>query len=259
MSTPEVNTSNRSGLYGELRVYQAQVTQAAASAPSSIRNAIIGGMSDVIFYLEAVTQGRAEATRILADQRYAPAEQYRQAAAVMSKAFAGSAAANKALESAAASARRQLEAALLPKAPKDASDVLILDRKQDIALLLSATGDTPASKVQAVGKQLRKALQTDDALTAYVLAGGPMRFVYAAQGMNPDAVAQEFARVLGEPIDDTDTAEGDARDPIPGALLLSSLQRGGPNTVSGLLAMANSLLYQAQQAWDSWFKMVKNG
>jgi hypothetical protein len=257
MSNGQVNTSNKSNLYGELRVAQGEILRAASSAPLSIRNDINLAVMDVIAGLEGVSQGQAEATRILSDMRYAPAEQYKQASAVMSKAFAGSAAANKALETAAASAKKALEASLLPKAPRDASEAAQLDRKQDLAALLAHTGDTPASKVAAVAKQLRRALQTGDQLSAFVLTS-KMSFVYQANGMNADVLAQEFARVLGEPVDDDD-GQDDARDPIPGAALLANLKAGGVNSVPGVLAVAAAKLYAAQTQWNAWLASVRAG
>jgi hypothetical protein len=259
MSTPDVSKSNQSNLFGELRVAQGEISRAVASAPLSIRNLLVGAVSDVISALENVTQGQAEATRILADQRYAPAEQYRQASAVMSKAFAASAAANKALEAAAANARKQLEAALLPKAPRDVSEAAMLDRKADLTVLLAHTDGTPTDKAQTLAKQLRRALQTSDDLTAYVLTS-KMSVVYQANGINTTALGEAFAQVLGEPIvdDDGDVAGAD-REPVRGAVLLASLQHGGPNTVAGVLVLAINLLYKAQREWDSWLGRVKAG
>jgi hypothetical protein len=225
MSTPQADTSNRSNLFGELRIYQKQITAAATSAPSAIMSSIVGAMSDVIYDLEQVVQGRAEATRILSDQRLSSVEQYRQASAVMSKAFAACASSTAALESAAASARAALEKSLLPKAPKGVEEVTILDRKQDLSLLLANTQGTPDQKIKALSQQLRTAIQTSDDLTAFVLCSR-MSFQYQANGLNPDTVAAVFSQVLGEPLDDNDRA------PIAGALLLSNLTKGGYRPIS---------------------------
>ncbi len=257
MSTPQVNTSNKSNLLGGLRVAMGEITRAAASAPMSVRNDLIGAMSDCVFNLEQVTQSQAEASRILADMRYSGQEKLRQAQALMSKSFQASAAANNALVVSATKARKQLEQSLLPKPPKDVSEALMLDRKQDLTALLNATNGTPSDKIAAVAKALRRALQTGDDLTSYVLQT-QMAWVYAANGMASEAVLQAFAGILGEPPTEDDNDPSDDRAPLPGALLLASLQRGGPNTVAGMLAVAGVLLYQAQQAWQSWITMTVN-
>jgi hypothetical protein len=256
MSNGQVNTSNRSNLFGELRVAQGEISRACATAPLAIRNSIVGAVSDVIFNLEGITQGKAEATRLISDMRYAPAEQNRQASAVMTKALAASKAANTALQAAAESARKTLEASLLPKLPKGVEEVTVLDRKADLTRLLANTDGAPGQKIQALSKALRRAIQTGDDLTAYVLTSR-MSFVYQSLGIGETALAQEFARILGEPVEDDDpTGDTDARDPVPGGVLLAGLQHGGPNTVPGLLVVAINIQYREAQAWDSWFATV---
>lgn len=252
VNNPVADKSNQSNLYGELRIYVKQITEASIKAPSAISQSLVGAMSDVIYDLEQLTQQRARAATVFADPRYSAQEQLRQAQAIMSKAFADCETSQKALTSAAASARKQLEGQLLPKAPTGASDVLVLDRKQDLSQLLAATQGTPDQKIKALSNQLRQAQQTGDDLTSYVLTQ-KMSFVYQANGLNPDTVAQAFAQILGEPLDDGD------RSPLPGGLLLSLLSRGGAGTVAGMLSMAGVLLYQAQQGWTSFIKTIAAG
>jgi hypothetical protein len=245
MSGPQTDRPNTSNLNGDLRIYQKVIIEAAARAPLSIRNDIVGGVADVIYYLDNLTQWRAEANQALGDPRYSAQEQLRQANVIMSDAFKASDAANNTLAQAIADARKQLEASLLPKAPRDMTEALMLDRKADLTLLLQNTPGVAADKVEALKKELRRALQTDDQLTAYVLAN-KMQFIYRAAGIDLGTITQAYAAVLGEPVDDG------SRDPLPGAQLLASLQRGGPNTVLGVRDVARNRLFQAQDGWQKY-------
>jgi hypothetical protein len=78
-----VNTSNKSKLHGDLRLYAKDILAAAGDAPSAIAAPLTGAIGAVIAILDSLTQAQAEAARILNDAKFSLAYRYDSARATV--------------------------------------------------------------------------------------------------------------------------------------------------------------------------------
>jgi len=244
MSQPTTTTTT---LFGDVKFYLTKI-EAAADADGlldrpSESNAMVTSGRRLVAGLDAMVQARANIESIMTNGRYSLPERIRQRDASMAGAFKTADDATDAFESTMASSRRGLEKRLLPKVPKDASEAAVFDRKEDISALVRNYAGPPSSRVASVAKLLRDALESGDALTSYVVAGGPMTFVYQGVGLSAEALQQAFAEVIGQ------VTNPDGGKPAKGAAMLALLQSAGVGTPAGMLVIARNLIFQWRKTY----------
>jgi len=243
MSQPTTATTT---LFGDVKFYLTKI-EAAADADGilgrpSESNAMVTSGRRLVSGLDGMVQARAGIESIMTNGRFSLPERIRQRDASMAGAFKTADDATDSFESTMASSRRGLEKRLLPKVPKDATEAAVFDRKEDISALVRNYAGPPSSRVASVAKLLRDALESGDTLSAFVIAGGPMQFVFQAVGLSGDALQQAFAEVIGQ-VTSADLA------PKPGAAMLALLQSAGVGTPAGMLVIARNLIFQWKKAY----------
>lgn len=236
------SVGNAVSLVAELRAYVESVQSVARSsnAPSSIVNPLVRAMDDALSAINGVQQAQADAAAYMAnpDPRLNKAAIADSANAIVQKAGDAATRAVEALDAALRDAVTALEKTMKPAAPKGVDSAMLAFRAGQLADVIKheAGSDNPSAAVRCISDLLQEALDQDDALTVYVLAGGMLDLTYRALGVTAsyrDLLSRRIAEALGR-----DQGE----DAVGGASLLALLKRGGPGTVAGAVTMARYIL-----------------
>jgi hypothetical protein len=90
--------------------------------------------------------------------------------------------------------KKELAALAMPKLPAGTSDALMLDRKADVMAIL-AVQDSPVTTSLKAEEMCRQSVIDQDALTTFVLAGGPMSMFYQRAADKPVELESRLAEV----------------------------------------------------------------
>jgi len=187
--------------------------------------------------LAAVSESTGQASIVANDARFDRAYKNKTISKLIDDAHANATAALADVETTCQSVHASLAAAILPQAPKGVSEDMILDRKRDLErILANGAGRDWSVALTQVQKLYREALETGDDLSAYVLAGGPLKFFYQAQGFNAATIGAQLANVKA--------ANERGVTGASGAQLLYLLSIGGPGTLGAFLAIGRHLVDQ---------------
>lgn len=204
----------------------------------------------------AVPNVKATAADLMSDPRYDAGYKLKQINAALASAETAATSALDELEAAANATRAVVEGLYKPGKPSGVDSATILDRKSDLIALLQSQAGPNLRLEYAAADLLRRALDradADGALSAYVLAGGPMALWYEAHGANMGMLAEQFAAVVGE----RTNANGSAA--TAGASLAPILQ-GGSGTLQGFCTMARYQVRNDIQAMREYVAaMAANG
>jgi hypothetical protein len=192
----------------------------AANAPSWATAGLRSIVADLSTAITFVENARTSLPVVAQNPNLSDSYKAGQLAAIIGEAEQSATGKLQAAQSSANTLRAALQRALLPERPRDVTDALVLDRKADLSALLGLQSDGNDMMLKAV-ELAKRAITEGDALTLYVIAGGPMQFFYEAHSLDTAFLAERFAAVSDKSAIATVYERFHGRDSVPAIVLMA--------------------------------------